>query len=259
MPFPLILSPLPGRRDWHLSHHNLSGQSNKVPLSPFFSRLNNSSSLTAPHQTCALWLHNSMFFRTKVNYTAADPTHFTLFWPLHCTAACFILLVHLCFYTIYTAGSLCLGHTRIAGEVIFSSLFRSGETHLEYYVHFWIRNTRKTRTYWSESSEGPQSALDHPCARETLLKCNPNEDTATEGKLEILRRLVKKECRHFGKRTTLMDYGQIWHLSCVSTEFVPIQTQDKNATFIFNKHSYIDAVDATVLICTKRSPETEYN
>lgn len=51
--------------------------------------------------------------------------------------------------------------------------------------------------------------MDHLCARGTLLKGNPSEDVVTEGKLEILRRLVKKECGFFGKRTTLMDYGQI--------------------------------------------------
>lgn len=86
---------------------------------------------------------------------------------------------------------------RIAGEVIFSSLFSPGETCLEYYVHFWILNTRMTWTCWSEPSEGPQTAVDHLCAKETLLKGNLNEDVVTEGKLEILRRLVKKKCRFF--------------------------------------------------------------
>lgn len=118
---------------------------------------------------------------------------------------------------------------------------------------------RMTWTYWSEFSEGTQTAVDHPCARKTFLKGNPNESVETEGKLEILRRLVKKECRYFEKRTTLMDYGQIWHLSSVWTESVPMQMQDKNATFIFNKDSYIDALYSTALICTKRSPETEHN
>lgn len=98
---------------------------------------------------------------------------------------------------------------RIAGEVIFSPLFCPGKTHLEHYVHFQIQNTRATWTYCSESHEGSQTTVDHLCARETLLKGNPNEDEATEGNLEILRRLVKKECRYFGKRATLMDSGQI--------------------------------------------------
>lgn len=52
-----------------------------------------------------------------------------------------------------------------------------------------------------------------------------NEDGVTEGKMEILRRrLVIKECRHFRKRTTLVDYDQIWHLSFVPTESVSIQS-----------------------------------
>lgn len=125
------------------------------------------------------------------------------------------------FYAIYTSLALCLGHVKIAGEVIFSSLFSPGKTHQEFYVRFWICHTRMTWTNWSESSEGSQTAVDHLCARETPLKGNPNESVVTGRKLEILR-LLKKECRYFGKRTTLRDYGQISHLSSVSTESVPM-------------------------------------
>lgn len=43
------------------------------------------------------------------------------------------------------------------------------------------------------------------------------------------------ECRNFRKRTTLVDYGQIWQLSFVTTESLSIQMQDKNATFLKKK------------------------
>lgn len=98
-----------------------------------------------------IWLHNYMFFSIRADYAVAYPTCFTVFWPLHCNTVCFITLLHLCFYTIYTTVSLCWGHIRIAGEVILSPLFSPGETHLEHYVHFWLSNTRKTWTYQSKS------------------------------------------------------------------------------------------------------------
>lgn len=61
----------------------------RCPSVPF--SLNNSSFLTAPHQTWRSVDTNSMFFRTVTN-----STHFTLFWTLHCTTLSFTFLYYLC-------------------------------------------------------------------------------------------------------------------------------------------------------------------